>query len=81
MTTLLSLLTGPNTIFAALFGAIVLAVVSYVRGRVSGAKLERNANRAKDADAYEKSLKDLAAAADARPVGSVSDDPRNRDTR
>jgi len=81
MTTLISLLTGPNTIFAALFGAIVLAVISYVKGRLSGAKLERNANRAKDADAYEKHLKDIANASIARPSGSVQSDRRNRDNR
>lgn len=81
MTWLLSLFTGSNSIIAALVAAAALALGSYVKGRLAGAKAERNANRAKEADAYERHLKEIADAADARPVGSVSDDPRNRDRR
>jgi len=81
VTWLLSLFTGSNTIIAALVGAVALAIGSYVKGRLAGAKAERNANRAKEADAYEQHIKEIADAANARPSGSVSDDPNNRDNR
>lgn len=51
--------------------------------RRSGVKAERNARRAKDADAYEKHLKEIADAADARNSISVDRlperDPYRRD--
>lgn len=76
MTTILSFLLGPNGIFAVLM-AVILGVVAWLRR--DARKDERNKLRAKEADAYEQSLKELADAADARPSGSVSDDPYNRD--
>jgi hypothetical protein len=79
VSTILSLFTGSNSIIAALIAAAALAIGSYVKGRLAGAKAERNANRAKDADAYEQHLREIANASIARPSGSVSDDPRNRD--
>lgn len=78
MTTLLTLL-GPNGILYALLGAIVVAFGWSIRR--GGRLAERNAQKAKELDAYEKHLKDLADAANARPSGSVSDDPYNRDNR
>jgi len=60
--------------------AIALGGLAWgIKQKRDGRLQERNANRAKEADAYEQHLKELADAADARPVGSVSDDPRNRD--
>ena len=79
MTWLLSLFTGSNSIIAALVASAALALGSYVKGRLAGAKAERNANRAKEADAYEQHLKELADAANARPSGDIVSDPRNRD--
>lgn len=76
MTTILSFLLGPNGIFAALM-AVILGVVAW--SRRDARKDERNKLRAKEADAYEQSLKELADAADARPARGVSDDPHNRD--
>ncbi|MBX3583541.1 MAG: hypothetical protein KF810_16775 [Rhizobiaceae bacterium] len=72
---------GPNGIFYLLGAAIIGALVAYMKGRLTGARLERNHQRAKDADAYEQSLKELADAADARPVGSMQHDRNNRDNR
>ena len=42
-------------------GAVVLAafVATYVKGRLSGAALERNAQKAKEADSYAKHLQDI----------------------
>jgi Na+/H+ antiporter NhaC len=73
---ILAVLLGPNGIFAALI-AIILGATVWLRR--DARQDERNARRAKDADAYEQSLKDLADAGNARPTGSVSDDPYNRD--
>lgn len=42
-------------------------------------KAGRDEQKAKEADAYEKHLQDIADAGRARPSGGVSDDPYNRD--
>lgn len=76
MTWLLSFLAGPGGLYAALAAAIGAALLWYRRSIISG---ERNRNRAREADAYEKYLKEIADAANARPSGSVSDDRYNRD--
>ena len=59
------------------------ALVGMFFARRSGVKSERNRNRAKEADAYEKSLKEIADAADARNsvrADSVPEhDPYRRD--
>ncbi|WP_146201531.1 hypothetical protein [Pseudaminobacter salicylatoxidans] len=52
-------------LIAALAGLISLIAV-YARGRVVGAKLERTANNAKEAEANAKELQDVAAAGAAR---------------
>ena len=75
---ILSFLLGPNGIFAVLM-AVILGAVAW--SRRDARKDERNTQRAKEADAYEQSLKDLADAGNARPTGSVSDDPYNRDRK
>lgn len=63
-------------------GGLVLLIVTWLQGRLSGAKAERNANRAKEAGAYEKQLQDIADAANARNRVSrlsVDKDPYRRD--
>jgi len=72
---------GADGILYALGAAVFVALVAFIKGRLDGAKDERNRNRAKDADAYEKHLKDIAAAGNARPRGLPNDDPNNRDRR
>lgn len=67
-----------------LIGGSILAILSaLIYGRLSGAKAERNANRAKEADAYERSLEEIAAANRARnsvsPDRLPDDDPYRRD--
>ena len=76
MTALLTLL-GPKFIGIM---ALVLAALGWgFQQRLAGAKAERNAQKAKEADSLEKHFQDIADAAGARPSGSVSDDPNNRD--
>lgn len=78
MTTILLSLLGQ-------FWPIILAALGFVGallyGRRTGAQAERNRTRAKEADAYEKHLKDIADAADARnsvSPDSMPDDPYRR---
>lgn len=42
-------------------------------------KAGRDEQKAKELDAYEKHLKDIARAGDAKPSGSMQSDPYNRD--
>lgn len=67
-------IVGALAVFAAL-------IASNVSGRLTGAKRERNAQKAKEADAYAKHIKDVEDAAYARDhvSGGVESDPRNRD--
>lgn len=64
-------------------GALIAAIVWGFHQRLAGAKAERNAQKAKEADAYEQHLKDLSNAAAAgnavHPGDSLHDDPFNRD--
>lgn len=79
--------TGFGKIVAGILGAVftglVTGGVAYLRGRSSGKQSERNKQRAKDADSYEKSLQELAEAQRARnsvDPDSVPDaDPYRRD--
>ena len=76
ISTILALL-GPKVIGIM---ALVLAALGWgFQQRLAGAKAERIKQKAKEADAYESHLKDIADASVARPSGSVSDDPNNRD--
>lgn len=78
MTALIAFFFSNPTILA--IGAGFIAVIgAWAHGRVSGAKAQSNADKAKEADAYAKHIQDIAAAANARPVGSLSDDKNNRD--
>lgn len=55
--------------------AVFTIIASYARGRIVGAKLERTATKAKEAEANAKELQDIAAAASARAAA----DRRNAD--
>lgn len=79
MSGLLSLLTGGNSILLALGAALLLAIGSWIHGRVSGAKAQQNADKAKEAEARDKNIEAIKRAAAAQPTGSVSDDPFNLD--
>lgn len=79
-----------SALLAGLFAnPTILAIIAGILGalgwgfhqRLSGAKAERNAQKAKEADAYAKHIKDVEDAAYARDhvSGGVQDDPRNRD--
>lgn len=80
MSALLGWFLSNPTILAILAGFIGALGWGF-KQRLAGAQAERNKQRAKDADSYEQHLKELAAAADAHPIGSVLEDPRNRDNR
>lgn len=77
-----------STIFLGLlsqFWPVILGAIGFagalLYGRRSGAQAERNRTRAREADAYEKHLKDIADAADARnsvSPDSMPDDPYRR---
>lgn len=61
-------------------GAILIAfLVTYLKGRLSGAARERDRQAAKERDSYAKYLQEISDAADAHPSGKLSDDPNNRD--
>ncbi|PAQ06785.1 ABC transporter permease [Mesorhizobium temperatum] len=82
MSALLGFILSNPTILA--IGAGVIAVAgAWFKGRLSGAKAERNAQKAKEADAYAKHLQDIQNAANARSsvdAGRLPDrDPYKRD--
>jgi gas vesicle protein len=72
-----------TTILLAVIGAIAALFGAHVTGRVTGAKNQRNEDRAKEADAYEDHLEDIERAASARsrvqPSDGVPDDRYRRD--
>jgi hypothetical protein len=76
MTALLSMLAAKATPYIIGGGAIFAVWLFTIIKALSAGK---SIQKAKEADSYEKSLKELADAAVARPSGSVSDDPNNRD--
>ncbi len=80
MSALIALLLQNPTILAIGAG-VIAALGAWAHGRVSGAKAQANADKAKEADAYEKHIQDISDAANARPVGGVESDPNNRDIR
>lgn len=75
--------TALLTAFLAQFWPYILAgvvgLLAMFKARQSGVNAERNAQKAKEADAYEKHIQDIERAAAAQPRGGVSDDPYNRD--
>lgn len=79
LTAVLSFLTGPGGLYALLMVAIGAGVIWLRR---DARKDERNAQKAKEADAYAKHLKELEDAAVARSrvkPGGVPNDPYRRD--
>lgn len=75
---LLSMIAGKSGLIVA--GALFLitalgTMLGYAR------KAGIDARKAKEADAYAKHLQDIQDAANARPSGSVSNDPNNRDNQ
>lgn len=77
MMSIISRIKGALIVSVAFVGAVILA---WLNGRSAGASSEKTKRRAKDADAYEKHLKEIADAADARnrvqSADSVSDQHR-----
>lgn len=71
----------PGGSLTLIIGAImaVLGALGIVSRKATIA--ERNRNKAKEAEAREKNIRDMADAAVAKPTGSVHDDPNNRDNR
>ena len=85
MTAVLSVLTNNPTVIGVVV-AFLAIVAALFKGRIDGAKAERNKNAKKELDAYEQSLKDLESAnragASVHPGdGGMLTDKRNRDTR
>lgn len=85
MTAFLSLIFS-NTTILALLGGLIAVVAAYMKGKVNGAAKADAKNAKKELDAYEQSLKDLAAAnragAAVRPDdGGMLNDPNNRDAK
>lgn len=82
MTALLAFLLSNPAIIA--IGAAIIGALGFgFQQRLAGAKAERNAQKAKEADSYAKHLEDLARAASAgnavHPGDSLQSDPFNRD--
>lgn len=76
---LLNLIPGGS--LTAILGGIV-AVLGFLGTLLYGAKKAGvNQQKAKEADAYEKHLRDIQNAANARPGGLPDNDPNNRDSR
>ncbi|NTS31246.1 hypothetical protein HQ945_08260 [Phyllobacterium sp. BT25] len=79
MSTILALFSGSNGIIAGIATLIAAIGAAYLKGRSA----ERTKQKAKEKDAYERHLKDIADAADARnhvqPSDSVQNDKYRRD--
>lgn len=76
---ILNLIPGGG--LTAVLGAIVAALGMIVTMFYGIKKAGRDEQKAKELDAYEKHLKDIARAGDAKPSGGVQSDPYNRDRR
>lgn len=78
MTTLLSIL-GPNGILWALGAAVIAAFGIFMKGRLSGAQLERAKQAKRDAKALGERLEmDREATAAERKVAEMTDDEARR---
>ncbi len=79
MSTLVAMFSGSNGIIAGIAALIAAIGAAYLKGRSA----ERTKQKAKEKDAYERHLKDIADAADARnrvqPSDSVQNDKYRRD--
>lgn len=76
---LVNLIPGGSLTVAA--GAVVAALLALFKAYTSGRTAEKTKQRLKEAEANAKENKRIADAAVSRPVGSVRDDPYNRDNR
>lgn len=76
---LLSLIPGGS--LTVLLGGIVAALLAIWKAFSTGKRAGRDQQRVKEAEARAKNLDRIRDAADARPAGDVSIDPRNRDNR
>lgn len=74
-------MTGLETYFIGGGAVFIVWLLTILKAVLWGASRERDKQKAQEADVYEQHLKELAAAANARPSGGVSDDPNNRDRR
>lgn len=82
MTAILTMLaTKAGTYIVGAAVVIAAFVATYVKGRLSGAKLERANQAAKEAKARAQEIDRIKRAAGAAPVGGVQQDPNNRDNR
>lgn len=78
MSAIIAFILSNPTVLA--IGAAIIGALGFgFQQRRAGASAERNAQKAKEADAYAKHLQDIQNAANARPSGSVLNDPNNRD--
>lgn len=76
---LLDMLPGGGLTVAA--AAVIASVAALFRAYVAGRSAEKSKQKAKEAESRAKELERIRDAALARPSGSVSDDPNNRDNR
>jgi hypothetical protein len=74
-----ALFSGPTWILIS--GAVVAGIAALGTLFYKADKGGYNRKKAEDLDAYEKYIEDLNRAANARPTGSLSNDPNNRDNR
>lgn len=59
-------MTTLTTWLAAIAGAAIALILTFIQGRLSGAKAEHNANLARESQIHEKHLQEIADAAAAR---------------
>ncbi|TJU85563.1 MAG: hypothetical protein E5Y10_24360 [Mesorhizobium sp.] len=81
MSALLDLLTGGGISFAVVGTAIAVILGFFWRLLYSAKKSGIDQQKAEEADSYAKHLREIQDAANARPTGELSVDPRNRDNR
>lgn len=82
MTALLTLLASKASTYIVGAGVVIAAfVATYVKGRLSGAKLEKANQVAKEAKSRAEEIDRIKRAAGASPALGVHQDPRNRDNQ
>ena len=82
MTALLTFLAGKASTYIVGAGVVIAAfVATYVKGRLSGAKLEKANQAAKEAKSRAEEIDRIKRAAGATPSVGVSVDPNNRDNQ
>lgn len=82
MTALLSMLAAKATPYLIGGGAILAVwLLTILKAVLWARSTERNAQKAKEAKARDEEIARIKQAAGAKPSGSLSDDPNNRDNR